>query len=158
MKTNMLVFACLLAATAIAIASPAPPIFQIRLVLDTASADTEPMTYITHNQHHSYTNVLYVQKTVLLDQTALQSAKPGKNGLGQPTIWITFTGKGAKEFADVTRQNIHRRLAIIINGQVCEAPIIQMEIPGGEAHIDGAFSKQEVKDLAKKINVALAQK
>ena len=78
-----------------------------------------------------------------------------RNGLGQATIQITFTDDGARQFAEVTRQNIHKRLAILINGQVCEAPIIQMEIRGGTAHIDGRFSKQEAKALAKKINDAL---
>ena len=157
-KPNILTLICVLATTAITFASPAPPIFQMRLVLDAPSGDSQPMSYITHNQNSTYTNVLNVQKTALLDQTALESAKPGTDALGQPVIDITFTRSGAEQFAEVTRQNIHKRLAIIIGGQVCEAPIIQMEISGGKAQISGKFSKQEVKDLARKINDALTKK
>jgi len=153
----MLILAFCLLSAAITFAASTPPIFQMRLVVDSPSSDAVPMNYVTHNEQRSYTNVLYVQKTILLDQTALQSAKPSVNGLGYPIVEITFTDKGAKEFAEVTRQNIHKRLASIINNQVCEAPIIQMEISGAKAQIDGSFSKQEVKDLAKEISAALTK-
>ncbi len=157
-KSKILTLICLLAATVIALASPEAPIFQMRLVLDAPSADSEPMSYVTHNENHTYTNLLNIQKTVLLDQTALESAKPDTDALGQPIIDINFTKSGAQRFAEVTRENVHQRLAVIIDGQVCEAPVIQMEISGGKAQITGGFNKTEVKDLAKKINDALTHK
>ena len=156
-KPNILIVASLLISSTLAVASPAPAVFQMRLVVDDPSNDSEPMTEITHNEHNSYTNVLNVQKTVLLDQTAVKSANPGTDGLGHPIIEITLTDNGAKQFADVTRQNLHKRLAIIINGQLCQAPIIQSEISGGKAQISGQFTKQETKALAKKINNALTK-
>jgi RNA polymerase sigma factor (sigma-70 family) len=133
-------------------------VFQMRLVLDAPAADSEPMRYVTHNQNQTYTSVLNVQKTVLLDETSLESAKASTDPLGQPVIGITFTKSGAKRFADVTQQNIHKRLAIIIGGQICEAPIIQMEISGGAATIGGSFTEREAKDLAKKLNESLGRK
>jgi len=156
MKKSILpILTYLFASTAIAIAASTPPVFQMRLVLDTAASDSEPMTYVAHYQNHTHTNLLYVQKAILLDETALKSAKLGTAGLGWPVIEITFTDAGAKRFAEVTRQNIHKRLAIVIDGQLCEAPIIQTEISGGKAQISGSFSKKEAKDLAKKISDAL---
>jgi preprotein translocase subunit SecD len=149
---------CIIASLAVAADSSAAPVFQMRLVLDTPSGDSEPMTLITKNKNNTYTNVLNVQKTVLLDHTALKSAKPGADALGQPVIEIAFTDAGANRFAQVTRQNIHKRLAIIIDGQICEAPMIAMEVTGGTAQISGSFSKQEAKDLAGKINGALTKK
>src|ERR1035441_2074160 len=131
------------------------PVFQMRLALDTPSANTEPMTLITKNKDNTYSDVLNVQKTVLLNQTALQSAKSSTDALGQAVIEINFTGDGGKRFAEVTRQKMHKRLAIIIDGQLYEAPVIQMEISGGKALISGSFSKQEARELAAKINESL---
>ena len=130
----------------------------MRLVQDAPSADSEPMSYVIRTQNNIFTNVLNIQKKVLLDQTALESAKSATDAFGQPVIHITFTKLGAKRFADVTRQYIQKRLAILIDGQVCQAPVIRSEISGGMAQITGGFTKQETEDLAKKINDALAKK
>lgn len=156
-KPNIPTLACFLASIAIAVASSTTPGFQMRLVLDAPSTNSEPMIEVTHNQDHSCTNVLNIQKTVLLDQTALKSATVGANALGQQVIKIVLTDAGAKRFAEVTRQNLHKRLAIIIDGQLCVAPVIQSEILGGKLEISGTFSKQETKDLAKKISAALTR-
>ncbi|HEY3853138.1 MAG TPA: hypothetical protein VGO67_01950 [Verrucomicrobiae bacterium] len=89
------------------------------------------MTFVTTNNSHVFTNVLYVQKNVLLDETALKSAKVDKDDLGYPRIDIVFTKAGRKLFADVTRENIHKRLAVIVDGRIVESPIIGSEIPEG---------------------------
>jgi preprotein translocase subunit SecD len=156
-KSAILTLACVLASAAVALASSTPPIFQMRLVLDALAGDSEPMIEVTHNQNATFTNVLNVQKVVLLDQTALKSVKPVTDGLGQPVIEITLTDAGAKQFAEITRQNLHRRLAIIIDGQLCEPPVIQTEISGGKAQISGKFTKQETIDLAKKVSDVLTK-
>lgn len=137
--------------------STTPPVFQIRLVLDTASGDSEPMTLIIKNKDNTYTNVLNIQKMVLLDQTALKSAKAGQDGLGQPVIYIDLTEAGARQFAEVSRRNINKRLAIIVNGHICEAPVVRTEISDGKIQISGSFSKQEGEDLAGKISGALTK-
>jgi hypothetical protein len=156
-KLIPLIVACLIVSAAIVAGSSTPPVFQIRLVLDTPSGDSEPMTLVTKYGDNINTDVLNIQKKVLLDQTALKSAKPGQDGLGQPVIYIDLTHAGAKQFAEMSRQNIHKRLAIIINGQICQAPFVQTEISGGKIQISGRFSKQEVEDLAGKISEALSK-
>jgi len=57
----------------------------------------------------------------------------------------------------MTRRNVGKRLAIIIDGQVYSAPVIRTEISGGKAEISGNFSEQEAKDLAKKMSEAVAK-
>jgi preprotein translocase subunit SecD len=135
--------------------SDAQPVFQISLVLDTPSADSEQMTFPTKNGVNTHTEAVNVQKTVLLDQTALQSAKASTDALGHPVIEINFTDDGRGRFAELTRQNIGKRLAILIDGRLYMAPVVQTEISGGKAQISGSFSNQEARDLAAKLNASL---
>lgn len=145
-----------LATATMAFASPAPALLQMRLVEDKASADSEPMSYITQSHSGAYTNVLNVRKTVLLDQTALKSAKLRNDNMGRPEIQMTFTKSGADRFAEITRENTKKRLAIIINGTICEAPIIQDPIFDGTAEISGMFTKQEAQAVVQQLNAAVA--
>ncbi len=157
MKLSILLsFACIFAAAATVFASPPPPLFQLRLVLDKPSADSEPMTEIRHDRYDNQTNTLNVQKTVLLDQTALESAKV-VNESGRHDIAIHFTRNGAARFAEITRQNVTKRLAIIINGKFYTAPKIMDPISNGSAQIFGAFTEQEAENIANQINKAAAQ-
>ena len=151
----LLILTCFFASMAVAIATPTSPVFQIRLAQVTPMVDSERMTYVSRYQYNTYTNVLYVQKIVLLDQTAIKSARVRMDSFGQPIIDINFTDAGAKRFAEVTQQNVHKRLAIVIDGQLCEAAIIAEPILGGRVSIAGSFSKQEAADLVQKINAAL---
>ena len=134
-----------------------PPIFQLRLVLDAPSADSEPMTLVTESANHAFTNVLHVQRKVLLDHTALKSARAITDTLGHPLIDITLTDKGRRQLAEVTRDNLGKRLAIVIGGKLYQAPVIRTEITGGNAQITGSFSKEEAETLAKKMTDAIGQ-
>jgi preprotein translocase subunit SecD len=133
----------------------ASPIFQMRLVADAPSSESTEMSIIHQTESLPRKEVLYVQTAVLLDQTALKSAKVETDGLGHPQIAITFTEKGQQEFAEVTRQNIGKRLAIVIDGRLCSAPRIMTEIPGGKAIVSGNFSATEAEQLVAKINASL---
>jgi RNA polymerase sigma factor (sigma-70 family) len=137
-------------------ADPAPSVFQFRLVLNAPSAKAEPMTVVRPDAKTAKT--LYVQKKVLLDQTDLKLASVITNQpAGKPWIQITFTDAGAKRFAKVTRQNIGKQLAIIIDGRLYSAPTIRSEIRGGRAEITGNFSEPEAQDLAAKINQSVTK-
>jgi preprotein translocase subunit SecD len=63
-------------------------------------------------------------------------------------VTIDFDSKGGKKFASITEQNIHKRLAIILDNTVYSAPVIQSKIPGGHARITGNFSQEDGKILA----------
>jgi hypothetical protein len=138
--------------------NPAPSVFQFRLVLNAPSVKAEPMTIVQPDTDAKPAQTLYVQKKVLLDQTDLKSASVITNQpAGKPWIDITFTDAGAKRFAKVTRQNIGKQLAIIIDGRLYSAPTIRSEIRGGHAEIRGNFSEQEANDLATKINQSVTK-
>jgi protein-export membrane protein SecD len=65
----------------------------------------------------------------------------------RPYVSLRFSREGARVFEMVTGQNIRRRLAIVLDGIVYTAPVIQDRIRGGEARITGTFSLEETQDL-----------
>ncbi len=71
---------------------------------------------------------------------------------GKPEIALKFNRKGARIFEKVTAKNIKKRLAIVLDGVVYVAPVIQNKIPGGNAVINGSFTMQEAQDLAIVLN------
>lgn len=138
-----------------AAATPDSTAFQMRLVLDAPSRDSTQMSVVQKTESPAQKEVLYVQNAVLLDQKALKSAKLIKDSFGHPQIAVAFTKSGQERFAEVTRDNVGKRLALVIDGQLYSAPVIRTEIPGGTANISGNFSEPEAKDLVTKINASL---
>lgn len=74
----------------------------------------------------------------------------------QPQIDFTLNTEGAKIFAEVTRENIGRLLAIVLDGELYSAPRIQGEIPGGRGQITGSFDLKEAFELANVLENPLA--
>jgi predicted neuraminidase len=96
-----------------------------------------------------------VEKTILLDHTALESARVEADPVNaeQPQISIRFTPDGARRFAEITRQAQSRpaedrRLAILVDGKIISAPRVMGEVPGGQAVITGHFDRREAQRLA----------
>ncbi|MGL4394767.1 MAG: protein translocase subunit SecD [Brevinema sp.] len=89
-----------------------------------------------------------VKKAVELDGTAIKSANLDSDNLGRSVVAFTLTDEGGQEFADITKNNIQRQLAIVLDDRVRSAPVIQGEIPGGRGQISGSFTFQEATYLA----------
>lgn len=75
----------------------------------------------------------------------------GGNNVG-PQVALQFSDSGAKKFAEITRRNINRQLAIFLDDQVITAPVVQQEIIGGSAVINGNFTVEGAKALAVQLN------
>jgi len=67
---------------------------------------------------------------------------------GEPYVSLSFDNRGARLFERITGENIDKRLAIVLDGNVNSAPVIRDRIPGGKAQITGSFTMDEAKDLA----------
>jgi SecD/SecF fusion protein len=67
---------------------------------------------------------------------------------GQPIVQFRFNSQGARRFGDISSQNIGRRFAIVLDGKVISAPVIQSAITGGSGQITGHFTEQSANDLA----------
>ena len=90
-----------------------------------------------------------VKSKALLTGDALESAqvKIGDR-FGDSYIAIKFNSQGATDFERITSENVKKRLAIVLDGTVHSAPVIQERIAGGQASITGSFTMDEAKDLA----------
>ncbi|OEU47581.1 MAG: protein-export membrane protein SecD [Desulfobacterales bacterium S3730MH5] len=67
---------------------------------------------------------------------------------GEPYVSMDFDKKGARLFERITEANVKKRLAIVLDGRVYSAPVIQEKISGGGARISGNFTTEDAKDLA----------
>jgi preprotein translocase subunit SecD len=67
---------------------------------------------------------------------------------GQWVVNFTFNVVGARRFADITRANVGRPFAIVLDGKVISAPVIREPITGGRGQISGSFNAQSASDLA----------
>jgi len=63
-------------------------------------------------------------------------------------VHMSMNGEGAKRWANLTRENINRCLAIVLDGYVVSAPVVRGEIKGGSSSIEGNFTQAEATDLA----------
>ncbi|NQU95143.1 MAG: protein translocase subunit SecD [Candidatus Omnitrophica bacterium] len=94
-------------------------------------------------------DVLLEKKSVLSGDTLVDATTDfSQSSFNQPYVSITFNNKGGATFAEVTGDNIGKRLAIVLDGTVYSAPVIREKIPSGRAQITGNFSAQEANDLA----------
>jgi len=73
-------------------------------------------------------------------------------GLSEPQVQLKFDDEGAKLFAEITKRNIGKNVAIYLDGEVISAPVVQTEITNGEAVITGNFTTDEATELKRRLN------
>jgi protein-export membrane protein SecD len=90
-----------------------------------------------------------VQKRVLVAGDRLTDAQASFDSqTGQPDVNFKFDSVGAREFGDVTKENVGHRFAILLDKKVITDPTIQSVILGGSGVITGNFTTEETKDLS----------
>jgi len=95
---------------------------------------------------------ILIHTQVMLTGDRLTDARTGFDGDGQPAVHLKLDSAGARIFRDLTRENVGKRMAILLvekgRGEVVTAPVIKTEIPNGEVMISGAMSTEEAKEVA----------
>jgi preprotein translocase subunit SecD len=96
---------------------------------------------------------LLVRKEVVLTGDRLTDAQPGFDAqTNEPAVHLTLDGPGARIFKEVTRENVNKRMAILLiergRAEVITAPVIKTEIGGGRVQISGRMSTTEANDIA----------
>jgi len=92
---------------------------------------------------------IVVQKRVLVAGDRLTDAQASFDSqTGQPDVSFKFDSVGAREFGDVTKENVGHRFAILLDKKVITDPTIQSVILGGQGVITGQFTTEETKELS----------
>ena len=83
-----------------------------------------------------------------LEGDVIVSANDDYDVNGRPSVSMTMNTEGARRWAQLTKQNINKPIAIALDGYIYSAPNVQNEITGGQSQITGQFSQEDTKDLA----------
>ncbi len=125
---------------------------QFRLVAENENApNTEVLTGLEVDSVTGRpSSVTYrVEPGIIMAGDVIADARHRPGQMGEaPYVAITFDARGAKIFERVTSESVERRLAIVLDGKVQSAPVIQERIGGGRAVITGSFTLDEARDLA----------
>ena len=123
------------------------PVLEFRLVK--SGVDTIPPDAATSSLDTYFEPATITGKHVESAQIQFQGQT---GGLGQPVVVLNFNAEGTDLFADITKNNIGRPMAIFLDGVVISAPVIQDSIPDGTAIVSGNFSPEAAKELARNLN------
>ena len=88
-----------------------------------------------------------VEKRRTVTGRDLSNARPGQGQFGQPIVEFTLKPAGADAFADLTGKNVGSGLAIVLDGRVVSAPVINSRI-ADRGQIEGGFTEQSAQDLS----------
>lgn len=89
-----------------------------------------------------------VRKKGEMDGSSIRRAMVVRNNLGEPEIDFTLSNEGAEKFAKITRENVGRQLAIVLDGNLYSAPVIRQPIETGRGQISGSFDQKSAFELA----------
>jgi preprotein translocase subunit SecD len=92
-----------------------------------------------------------VRKTAVVTGRDLRNAKPSLDEMNRPAVSFSLNNDGARKFGKATGENVGRRLAIILDGRIQSAPVIESRITD-QGRISGTFTQQEVQDLSLVLN------
>lgn len=92
------------------------------------------------------------KKEPVLTGAEFKKAEVVRDEQGNVEIDIEFNSEGAKKFAEATKRNIGKQIAIFLDNELISAPTVQSEITDGKGRITGKFSLQEAKRLAIQLN------
>lgn len=87
-----------------------------------------------------------------LEGNVITTARDGFTQMGQPCVTMQMNSDGARRWAQLTKANIGRAIAIVLDNTVYSAPRVNSEISGGNSEITGNFTIEETKDLANTLN------
>ncbi len=133
-------------------------VLEVRLVdesVEGRGAENNSAAVPFGSERHPDRNGQFVitKKQVILTGENLTDAQPGFDGQTQePVVNLSLDAKGARIFRDVTRENINKRMAILLfeknRGEVVTAPVIRSEIGGGRVQISGRMTTVEANDIS----------
>ncbi len=89
-----------------------------------------------------------VKKQVMVSGETLVDAQVTYDQNGSPAVSLKFNSVGGRKFADMSRENLKKQFAIVLDNQVISAPVFQSVISDGGGQISGRFTLEEASDLS----------
>ncbi len=129
---------------------------EVRMVDDSAAAIEAikggPVPFGMERYQERGGMPVIVKRQVVLTGDNLTDAQPGFDENHEAAVHLTLDARGSRIFRDITRENIGKRMAILLfekgKGEVVTAPVIRGEISGGRVQISGRMSTEEAADTA----------
>ena len=94
------------------------------------------------------TQTMSLERRAQITGDMLVNAQYAQDRNGQSAVSFRFNGVGTKRFCDLSRENVQKLFAIVLDGVIISAPVIKEPICGGQGQISGNFSLKEANDLA----------
>jgi preprotein translocase subunit SecD len=133
--------------------SPALPAPRLQFRFEASESSTMSWQALPCPDGGETGSVLRVQTDILFNESDVASAKLETDVAGRQNVLLTFQPDAQARFAEITAKNLGRRLAIVFDGRVLSAPVIQAQITGGQAVISGP-KESEVAELVKILSSA----
>lgn len=92
--------------------------------------------------------IILYKRGVMTGETITDARVQIDSQFNEPYVSCSFDARGADLFGKITSENVKERLAIVMDGKVQSAPVIQEPITGGECRITGSFTMEEARDLS----------
>jgi preprotein translocase subunit SecD len=127
---------------------------EVRMVEEERQyVDGSPVPFGTELFRDRDGSPLLLKKNVVLTGERINDAQPGFDSVSnEPAVHINLDGVGARKFKEATRENVGKRMAIILfekgRGEIVTAPVIREEIGGGRVQITGKMSTEEAGNTA----------
>jgi preprotein translocase subunit SecD len=122
---------------------------------DIRSGSLPPRTAVYRMKHFdpatgrtTESEIALIDRTLMTGATITDARVQIDTQYNTPYVSLEFDPQGARIFERITAENVKKRLAIVLDGVVYSAPVIQERISGGRASITGSFTMEEARDLA----------
>jgi len=117
-------------------------------LVNEGGAGTRSMSLPMSEGSGQFGQSLSVNRRAELTGDMLTNAQYAPNQSGQSAVSFRFNTIGAKKFCTLSRENVNKLFAIVLDGEIISAPVIREPICGGQGQISGSFSIKEANDLA----------
>lgn len=124
---------------------------EFRLVSDAIDGDSQRMTLVKTGEQ------LHLGSEVLLDLSDVERAELVSNDEGKSyLVYLILTDEGKRKFREITGANLGRRLGVVVDGRLVQAPTILEQINSGKIPVFFQLDKSEAEEESGRINAVLA--
>jgi preprotein translocase subunit SecD len=146
MNRTLILLLILAACGCIGCNQAAKPVVEFRL------AESEPTAGATETTLPLSGETIYIHREIALSDADIESAAATVRDDGKHAVEIVMTEAGSAKWAQVTGENIGKRVAMYVHGQLRLAPVIKARIAQGRAILTGEFTAEEAASLAEQLN------